>query len=274
LKPLLVLKRAGLVHIRDIEFKQANGRKKTGHLVTATGISFSGFHADDRCSADTCDRQIVSRGYCDWHYRRWRRNGDPLVEPEVKRQRDTPCSIEGCDRYSRSFDLCQAHYMKLREYGDPTVIRATSHSVTKKEMEYFLSLNVEHCLEWKHGGVTRGGYGHYMNMGAHRYVCIRVHGEPPFMGSQVRHLCGNPPCVNPKHLTWGTAKENADDRTVHGTTAYGVRNAAAKLTETQVLQIRQKLQVGEGIPAIAQEYSITVETVRAIQKRKTWKHLE
>lgn len=41
------------------------------------------------------------------------------------------------------------------------------------------------------------------------------HGEIP-EGDWVLHHCDNPPCVNPKHLYFGTPKENSRDREVRG----------------------------------------------------------
>ena len=48
---------------------------------------------------------------------------------------------------------------------------------------------------------------------AHIMVCEWYHGPRP-PGLQVRHLCrnGQRGCFNPRHMRWGTAKENAADR--------------------------------------------------------------
>ena len=46
----------------------------------------------------------------------------------------------------------------------------------------------------------------------HRILCF-VQGKPPSpQHTQVLHSCNNPQCLNPLHLSWGTAAGNANDR--------------------------------------------------------------
>lgn len=35
--------------------------------------------ADRTCSVDGCENPHIARGWCDTHYRRWRKHGDPLI---------------------------------------------------------------------------------------------------------------------------------------------------------------------------------------------------
>lgn len=125
------------------------------------------------------------------------------------------CSIPDCDRPSRARGMCERHYYNRTHYG---------HAVPLKERpddERFNS-NIDRsdqsgCWVWT-GGKSRGGYGVF-NLGArgrktlaHRWAYERYVGPIP-PGQLVRHHCDNPPCVNPAHLTTGTHKDNADDRT-------------------------------------------------------------
>ena len=64
------------------------------------------------------------------------------------------------------------------------------------------------------------GYGHVMlhadeKLAPHRVVCILAYGDRRAEGMVVRHLCGNPWCVNKRHLAWGTTAENDLDRWIH-----------------------------------------------------------
>lgn len=55
-------------------------------------------------------------------------------------------------------------------------------------------------------------------MEVHRYLCRVVNGVPPDNDSYALHNCGNGHlgCVNPKHIYWGTQKQNFADSIRHG----------------------------------------------------------
>lgn len=55
------------------------------------------------------------------------------------------------------------------------------------------------------------------NIPAARLMCIKAHGLPEVEGMIARHLCGRGhlSCINPSHLVWGTAEENAHDAVLH-----------------------------------------------------------
>ena len=68
------------------------------------------------------------------------------------------------------------------------------------------------CWEWQ---ASRGvkGYGFFRteySNSAHRVSYLFAYGEIPD-GLQINHHCDNPPCVNPKHIYAGTAKDNTAD---------------------------------------------------------------
>ncbi len=67
------------------------------------------------CSVDGCDRRYRARGFCDLHYQRWRRHGDPLVNlhPKVFRRIGEQVEEAGSLRWPmghpREFELLDAH---------------------------------------------------------------------------------------------------------------------------------------------------------------------
>ena len=82
--------------------------------------------SDRTCSIDGCARPVKSRGWCQAHYFRWRRNGDPggpvLM---LKGQPKQPCHIDGCERDVDSLGLCDPHYPALPQVGRSVLHRRT-----------------------------------------------------------------------------------------------------------------------------------------------------
>lgn len=141
------------------------------------------------------------------------------------------------------------------------------------------------CWLWL--GSMCGHYGNApiggRNIGAHRVSYVVHHGPIP-SGLVVMHRCDQPTCVNPQHLTVGTTADNNRDRSLKGRTnrrdstpperrPRGVRHWKARLTDSDVLAIRQRLADGEERMAVAREYGIGWSTIDHIAKGRTWRHL-
>lgn len=47
------------------------------------------------CSVEGCDRPLHGRGYCQLHFSRWRRHGDPLAGPPERA--DNPADCPTCE---------------------------------------------------------------------------------------------------------------------------------------------------------------------------------
>jgi hypothetical protein len=70
------------------------------------------------------------------------------------------------------------------------------------------------CWNWQ-GAKNKRGYGEIYFRGkvwkAHRAAAVLFKGFDPSSGLDVLHHCDNASCINPKHLFFGTHKENMRD---------------------------------------------------------------
>lgn len=109
----------------------------------------------------------------------------------------------------------------------------------------------------------------------HRWIWQQINGEIP-AGLFVCHHCDVPQCVNPSHLFIGTAKDNAQDRDRKGRAAdrNGIKSPCAKLSERDVVDIKQSYVSGETQLSIANKYSISQAQVYRIIHNKRWKSLQ
>lgn len=108
----------------------------------------------------------------------------------------------------------------------------------------------------------------------HRAVAIAFLGEQPSPRHQIRHLNGIKRDNRVSNLAWGTSKENAADKRLHGTLANGSRNGSAKLRESQVIEIRRLIGTGASQAEIARMYGVTEANISGIKLGKSWKHLQ
>lgn len=105
----------------------------------------------------------------------------------------------------------------------------------------------------------------------HRLVLEAFVGPCP-TGQQVRHFPDRSKQNNRlDNLSWGTPKENQADRVVHGSEVNGEACHLAKLTAEQANAIRQRLDAGEQIRAVAKEFGISEAAAGHIKARRSWK---
>jgi hypothetical protein len=102
---------------------------------------------------------------------------------------------------------------------------------------------------------------------AHREA-LRFFGVTIPDGLFVLHDCDNPPCVNPAHLTIGTAKENTQDSKRKRRNNYGQRNGMAVLTEAQVAELRRRADSGERRDRLAVDFGIGAKHASKIANRR------
>lgn len=105
-------------------------------------------------------------------------------------------------------------------------------------------------------------------IGVHRTVLMAFKGDPPSERSHSRHLNGDPQDNRVANLAWGTAAENAQDRSDHGRAV-----GAPILTAREVLAMRRLYAVGVRCVAMARAFGVHEDTVRQAVSGGSWASL-
>ena len=106
-------------------------------------------------------------------------------------------------------------------------------------------------------------------------LVLTVFVGPCPVGHECRHLNGKKIDCSLKNLLWGTKLENANDKRKHKTMASlpGMQNGSSKLSDMDVLQIRNLYQSGISQSEITKMYGVVITTIHNIVHYKRWKHL-
>lgn len=138
------------------------------------------------------------------------------------------CSVVGCENpvgRTGGKGYCRKHYSRFRAHGDP-LAGGTGKGEVQEFMRWIVTQDTDECIQFPFYRSAHG-YGRYNPpggeaMGAHVYIATAVHGEKPSPDHEACHVCGNGHngCVTPRHLYWGTRKDNVADAIAHGTAKF------------------------------------------------------
>jgi hypothetical protein len=186
------------------------------------------------CKVEGCQKVSDKAGYCNSHYLRLRRNGDPLAG---KKGRGVVLN------YLKSLigvDTKECVFWPWKE----------SLSESGRAVVRFQS----------------------QNMSASRAVCILAHGPSDGVRTHAAHSCGNGhlSCINPNHLRWATPTENTEDAKLHGTFVCGEKATNAKLTDELVRAIRTDRRTDAEWASII---GCSQQIVGKARRQETWKHV-
>jgi hypothetical protein len=111
-----------------------------------------------------------------------------------------------------------------------------------------------------------------------KHFYVRVHAMvllawrgPPKPGQECLHKNGVRDDNRPTNISWGTGKENAEDRMRHGNYKDCEHHKMAKLTAAQVSEIKASLESGV---SLADKFKVSTATISSIRCGKTWKNHE
>lgn len=191
-----------------------------------------------KCAVISCPNEPYAKGWCQSHYMRWYRHGDPL----------------GGRAYSRPAGMAPAEVFRWHMPEAPPL---------------------EGCWDWR-GPVYPTGYGlisttingRPSTVGAHRVSCEIFNGQIP-QGWEVLHSCDRKVCVQPLHLAPGTAAQNSREAVERGRYHRGQKCWNAKLTPADITWIRNEAELTN--VEIAAAVGVTPTNIGHIKKGKTWK---
>lgn len=83
----------------------------------------------------------------------------------------------------------------------------------------------------------------------------------------------NPSNCRLSNLRWDTPSANNRDKEQHGTHQVGQRNPRAKLTDANVLDIRERCAAGGSCKSVAKDFGVSSVLVSMIKRRKIWTHI-
>jgi hypothetical protein len=187
------------------------------------------------CSVNGCDGRVAGIGFCNKHYLRFKKYGDPLGG-----KRNHAPVEERFWRYVQKTESCwewvgnkgRFGYGRIQEFG-----------VSGKTVQ------------------------------AHR-LSYQMHVGPIPDGLFVMHKCDNPSCVNPGHLQLGTPRDNTQDMIAKGrkrvVAPVGEGNGKSKLTAELAKYIKSSLSTNA---ELARELNLSPNCIRGVRTGRTWKHV-
>lgn len=188
-----------------------------------------------KCSVNGCGNLHAAKGFCDSHYRRSRKHGNPLG---------------GRAFNGEALSWLRAH---KNHRGEGCLIWPFG-----RKPNGYARVDIDQIS-------------HY----AHRVMCTIAHGQQPSTEHEAAHSCGkgHEGCVHPLHLSWKTKVENEADKLIHGTHNRGESHGRSKLTESDVVKIRSlrgKMTQSE----IGEMFNVGADHVSRIQTGAVWAWLD
>lgn len=151
------------------------------------------------------------------------------------------CGI-GIYRYNQS-GLCKPCHMRsparaiiTRKAITNRIAAMAAWPAEQRLAKYRITASDGECWGWR-GADNGEGYPVLTVGGEFRlatHIALEIDGRPrPSPLHVACHECDNPPCTNPKHLWWGTEKQNMQDAASKGRLSGWSRRPGAKRDQAQ-----------------------------------------
>ena len=82
------------------------------------------------CTIYLCDTKVFGHGLCNKHYKRWKRNGDPLISRTIRDIKN--CILDDCNGPHKGLGYCEKHYTRFKKYGDPNFTKIKGYHFNAK----------------------------------------------------------------------------------------------------------------------------------------------
>lgn len=183
--------------------------------------------------------KIMAKGWCNAHYKRWYRHGDPLAA--INRRAPDGSTPE----------------QRLNYVG---------------YTERLVHAELGPCWEWN-GLLDKGGYGRVWDgervQAAHRLAYMTWIG-PLSPSLHACHRCDNRICINPAHLFPGDDTTNMADMVTKNRSDNGERRWSHKLTDAQVDEIRAAYTGERGQQTrLAEQYGVRQSHINGIVRGRS-----
>ena len=184
--------------------------------------------------------------------------------------REGNVTLGNLERRKEKDKMCKSKALEYH-WTDEDWEEVRQYLINRSEESTKLSYNGIPCRLWK-ARVQENTYPfasvHHVTYQAHILAAVIGNNcQKPEAGLDACHLCHHPTCVEPKHLVFGTRKENMRQSMVEG-------RKAKKLTDEQVTDILLTFYRGEMYQwELAKKYDVEQTMISHIVTRQQWTHV-
>lgn len=161
--------------------------------------------------------------------------------------------------------------------GTPKMTRKATPALIRyiRGIPKLVTLSDSECWNWRKGKYRYPSfYDGYRQVQVSRFILQLKLKRKIDRWEFACHRCDNPRCVNPRHLFLGSPKINSEDMVRKGRKENGEMVGGSKLTNPQVLKIRNTYaRGGVTMDQLAEEFGVSSASIHGIITRKTWKHV-